>query len=124
MYDRIVVGFTKSASAREATQHAAHLADALGAELHLVSAFSGEDSARADAEAALESYALHCARPPKTHALPGDPADAILRVATEVDADLVVVGNKGMQGAKRVLGSAPNTISHKAPCAVLIVHTR
>jgi len=123
VYERIVVGFTKSETAREATRHAVALADLLGAELHLVSAFSGGESARADAESALESYALGMARPPATHALPGDAAEAILCVAGEVDADLVVVGNKGMRGAKRVLGSVPNTISHGAHCAVLIVHT-
>jgi nucleotide-binding universal stress UspA family protein len=44
-------------------------------------------------------------------------------VATRVDADLVIVGNKGMRGARRVLGSVPNSIAHKAPCAVLIVDT-
>jgi nucleotide-binding universal stress UspA family protein len=58
-----------------------------------------------------------------THALPGDPAKAILSVANEVGADLIVVGNKGMKGAKRVLGSVPNDIAHQAPCAVLIVST-
>ena len=59
----------------------------------------------------------------RTHALPGDPADAILRVAGEMNADLIVVGNKGMRGASRILGSIPNHIAHKAPCSVLIVNT-
>jgi nucleotide-binding universal stress UspA family protein len=57
--------------------------------------------------------------------MPGknDPADAILEVAASVNADLVVVGNQGMSGMKRVLGSAPNKVSHKCPCSVLIVNT-
>ena len=57
------------------------------------------------------------------HAIPGDATAAILRVAQEVNADLIVVGNKGMKGKGRVLGSVPNTVSHKAPCSVLIVNT-
>jgi len=59
-----------------------------------------------------------------THARQGDPADAILDVAEEREADLVIVGNKGMTGAKRfLLGSVPNKVSHHAPCSVLIVRT-
>ena len=58
----------------------------------------------------------------QTHAREGDPADAILDVAEETKADLVVVGNKGMTGARRfLLGSVPNKISHHAPCGVFIV---
>ena len=54
----------------------------------------------------------------------GDPADAILDVAEEQEADLIVVGNKGMTGARRfLLGSVPNKISHHAPCSVLIIRT-
>lgn len=54
----------------------------------------------------------------------GDPADAIVDVAEELGADLIVVGNKGMTGARRfLLGSVPNRVSHHAPCAVLIVRT-
>jgi nucleotide-binding universal stress UspA family protein len=57
------------------------------------------------------------------HAKTTDAADAILEVADEVGADLIVVGNKGMKGARRVLGSIPNSISHSARCSVLIVQT-
>ena len=54
----------------------------------------------------------------------GRPADAILDVAEELGADLIVVGNKGMTGAKRfLLGSVPNKVSHHAPCAVMIIRT-
>ena len=54
----------------------------------------------------------------------GDPADAILDVAEELTADLIVVGNKGMTGAKRfLLGSVPNRVSHHAPCSVMIIRT-
>ena len=54
----------------------------------------------------------------------GDSADAILDVAEEREADLIVVGNKGMTGAKRfLLGSVPNQVSHHAPCSVMIIRT-
>jgi nucleotide-binding universal stress UspA family protein len=60
----------------------------------------------------------------ETFARQGDAADAILDVAEEQRAELIVVGNKGMTGAKRfLLGSVPNKISHHAPCSVLIVRT-
>jgi nucleotide-binding universal stress UspA family protein len=58
-----------------------------------------------------------------THAKAGSPADAICEVATDVQADLIVVGNKGMSGARRILGSVPNSVAHQAPCSVLIADT-
>ena len=58
------------------------------------------------------------------YARQGDPADAILDVAEEQGADLIIVGNKGMTGAKRfLLGSVPNKVSHHAPCSVMIIRT-
>jgi nucleotide-binding universal stress UspA family protein len=51
----------------------------------------------------------------------GDPADVLCDIAEQHGADLLVVGNKGMQ--RRVLGSVPNSVSHKAPCSVVIVKT-
>jgi nucleotide-binding universal stress UspA family protein len=53
----------------------------------------------------------------------GDPAEAIVRLADQVGADLIVVGNKGMKGVRRVLGSVPNSVAHHANCSVLIVDT-
>jgi nucleotide-binding universal stress UspA family protein len=59
-----------------------------------------------------------------THAREGDPADVIVDLAEEREADLIIVGNKGMTGARRfLLGSVPDKISHHAPCSVLIVRT-
>ena len=51
----------------------------------------------------------------------GDPADVLVDIAEEHDADVLVVGNKGMH--RRVLGSVPNSVSHKARCSVMIVKT-
>ena len=54
----------------------------------------------------------------------GDPAEVILNAAEDTGADLIVVGSKGMTGAKRfVLGSVPNKVSHHSPCDLAIVHT-
>jgi nucleotide-binding universal stress UspA family protein len=82
---------------------------------------------REDVDATLEE-AAEIARaagvPVELYARQGDAADAILDVAEERNADLVIVGNKGMTGAKRfLLGSVPNRISHHAPCSVLIIRT-
>jgi nucleotide-binding universal stress UspA family protein len=56
-----------------------------------------------------------------TEAREGDPADVLCDIAEAHEADLLVVGNRGMQ--RRVLGSVPNSVSHKAPCSVVIVKT-
>ena len=60
----------------------------------------------------------------KDHAPKGSAADAIVATAKQEGADLIVIGSVGMQGARRVLGSVPNKVSHQAPCDVLIVQTR
>ena len=128
MYQRIVVGAAKSDTARRAIAVAFDLAAKYGAELHAVTAISRADTAmdspgRRGAEAYLADL-----RPPTgltlhPHVIPGDPADALLMVANEVAADLVVVGNKGMRGAGRILGSVPRSVAHGAPCSVLIADT-
>ena len=51
----------------------------------------------------------------------GDPADVLCDIAEQHDADVLVVGSKGMH--RRVLGSVPNTVTHKAPCSVMLVKT-
>src|ERR671938_230868 len=109
MFGSIVVGTDGSETAGEAVRQATDLAKAVGARIHLVSAAEPIGEARVEAE---------------TYARQGDPADAILDVAEEQNADLIIVGNKGMTGAKRfLLGSVPNKVSHHAPCSVLIIRT-
>lgn len=146
MFKSIVVGTDGSDTATQAVRQAVDLAGAVGATLELVSAYAPvpeqrlrterreapEDvqwaiNPREDVESSL-SAAADIAREAgvsvSTHARQGDPADAILDVAEEQNADLVIVGNKGMTGAKRfLLGSVPNKVSHHAPCSVLIVRT-
>jgi nucleotide-binding universal stress UspA family protein len=146
MFKRIVVGTDGSKTARQAVSHAAQLAKATGAALDIVSAYEPVPSERLrdeqqqvpgdiahgvgpreDVNAELDSASGEASREcvdVKTHAREGDPADVILDVAEEVGADLVVVGNKGMTGARRfLLGSVPNKVSHHAPCGVYIVRT-
>jgi len=57
------------------------------------------------------------------HAATANPAEAIIQVAEQVGADLIVVGNKGMKGVRRVLGSVPNSVAHAAPLSVLVADT-
>ena len=87
----------------------------------MVSAREDVDATLREASATLKDMGV---KEVNIHAREGDPADAILDVAEEKDCDLIVVGNKGMTGAKRfLLGSVPNKVSHHAPCSVLIIRT-
>jgi nucleotide-binding universal stress UspA family protein len=146
MIKSIVVGTDGSETARKAVTEAVELARELGARLDLVSAYEPvrnqrlreearqvpgdlqwmvnplEDVEATLAEAAEEVRAAGVQV--ETFPREGDPADAILDVAEERKSDLIVVGNKGMTGAKRfVLGSVPNKVSHHAPCSVMIIRT-
>ena len=141
MYERIVVGSDGSERSEAAVDHAARLARLCGAELHLVqgcgspiivSSLHGEVAAfdpKLVVDASVEALTpLHdelraTGLDVRLHVLPEGGADALLDVASQIDADLIVVGSRGMTGVRRVLGSIPNTVAHHAPCAVLIVQT-
>ncbi|HEX9774346.1 MAG TPA: universal stress protein [Actinomycetota bacterium] len=138
MYKKILVGTDGSGTAASAVAHAAALAEAAGAELIVVSAYATPKetpSALAPADApsgidvavgVLDDVDRRYASRVKltTVAREAAPSDALIEVAEEQGAGVIVVGNRGMQGAKRyVIGSVPNTVSHHAPCDVLIVHT-
>jgi nucleotide-binding universal stress UspA family protein len=146
MFGSIVVGTDGSETAGEAVRQATQLAKAVGDSIDLVSAYEPVSSARLreeqqqvpkdlewtinpreDVDATLRDAAEQIKETGveiHTYAREGDPADAILDVAEETSADLIVVGNKGMTGAKRfLLGSVPNKISHHAPCSVMIIRT-
>jgi len=146
LFGRIVVGTDGSETAAEAVRQAIELARITGAALEVVSAYEPVPTGRLreeeqevpgdvahavgpreDVNVVLEAAAGEAERAGievRPHPREGDPADAILDVAEETGADLIVVGNKGMTGARRfLLGSVPNKISHHAPCGVLIVRT-
>jgi nucleotide-binding universal stress UspA family protein len=127
----IVVGTDGSDTAANAVLEARSVARALGAKVHLVRAYlpvpAGGTSRRQEVEELLRAAAQSMEEDGVqvvTYAREGDPADAILDVAEETGANLIVIGNKGMTGSQRfLLGSVPNKISHNAPCSVLIVRT-
>jgi nucleotide-binding universal stress UspA family protein len=146
MYQSIVVGTDGSETAKEAVRQATELANRLGATIHLVSAYEPVPEGRLRQERQQVPDDLQWMVNPRedvsntlqqageeideagvkaeTHPREGDPADAILDVAEEENADLIVVGNKGMTGARRfLLGSVPNKVSHHAPCSVMIIRT-
>ena len=128
MFGSIVVGTDGSDTAKEAVRQAVELAKSVGAELLVVSAFATHDRRRGASVLAAARASTRRRTPGvrrfRRFPRQGDPADAILDVAEERDADLIVVGNKGMTGAKRfLLGSVPNKVSHHAPCSVLIIRT-
>ena len=146
MFTRIVVGTDGSDTAEEAVSQAIDLAKLTGATLSVVSAFAPVSKRRIQGEAegvpadianqigpredvnlildAAAAKARAAGVEVRTHPIQGDPAEAILGVAEEIKADLIVVGNKGMTGARRyILGSVPNNVSHHAPCSVIIVRT-
>jgi nucleotide-binding universal stress UspA family protein len=146
VFNRIVVGTDGSETASEAVRQAIDLAKLSGATLSIVSAYApvskgrvGSEQADAPADVQYEigpredvnlvlQKAVADAKKEGVEAQPHpveeDPSEAILKVAEQTNADLIVVGNKGMAGARRfLLGSVPNKVSHHAPCSVIIVRT-
>jgi nucleotide-binding universal stress UspA family protein len=138
MISTVAVGTDGSATAEEAVREAAELARRFEAKLVLLSAFKDGSGGPADddverqwassssarvksmlerTEAELSSAGIEC----ETRVDEGDPAEVLVRLAAECGADLLVIGNKGMQ--RRVLGSVPNTVTHRADCSVLVVKT-
>jgi len=140
MISTVAVGTDGSATAAEAVREAAEVARRFGAKLVLLSAFQDSRGSSAAApedielqwasnssartrtilervEAELVQSGIEC----ETLADEGDPAEVLVRLAGECGADLLVIGNKGMK--RRVLGSVPNTVTHKADCSVLVIKT-
>jgi nucleotide-binding universal stress UspA family protein len=138
MISTVAVGTDGSATANKAVSEAAEIARRFGAKLVLLSAYhssgrsaEGQDielqwasssSARVRSilersEADLSRTGIEC----ETRADDGDPAEVLIRLAAECGADLLVIGNKGIK--RRVLGSVPNTVTHKADCSVLVIKT-
>lgn len=127
-----------------AVKAASELARQLGAELHLVTAYpplasmmnspeyamlavssfenvdpgAGAKEVTSRAAAALPGVEVF------EHQVGASAADALCDLAENIDAELIVVGSKGMTGARRILGSVPNSVAHNAKCSVLIVHTK
>ena len=140
MISKVAVGTDGSATAAEAVRAAVEIARRFEAELVLLSAFQGPGGIPKDPGDSVEvQWALSPAARVKeilartqedlqregiecsTMVDEGDPSEVLVGLAAECEADLLVIGNKGMH--RRVLGSVPNTITHNAPCSVFVVKT-
>jgi nucleotide-binding universal stress UspA family protein len=141
MITTVAVGTDGSATASEAVKAAAEMARRYEAKLVLLSAFSDSGATPRDrsgssreiqwsfspvarlteqlehTEEELRRDGLDC----NTLLEEGDPAEVLVRLAERCGADVLVIGNKGMQ--RRVLGSVPNSVTHKAGCSVFVVKT-
>lgn len=119
MYTKILIATDGSDTAKKAARIGYDLAAKVGAQTIVLHVGAADDGARVLADAKTE-----LGDDIETKTVTGSAADKILEVAEQMAADLVVIGNKGMTGAKRfLLGSVPNQVSHNAPCNVLIVKT-
>ena len=138
MISTVAVGTDGSTTADQAVKEAAEIARRFDARLVLLSAFKDADAAPAgddielqwasnpsarvksilaQTETDLRSGGIEC----ETRIGGGEPSEVLVRLAAECAADLLVIGSKGMQ--RRVLGSVPNSVTHKADCSVLVVKT-
>jgi nucleotide-binding universal stress UspA family protein len=138
MFKTIVVAADDSVTAARAVSTAVELVRATGGNLHVMTAYNAPliyseavpndymEVAKNAANAVLDELRegiVNEGVEARYHPASGPIAEAIVRVADDVGADLVVVGNKGMRGMRRVLGSVPNSVAHHANCSVLIVDT-
>lgn len=139
MANIILVGVDGSDTARKAAQTAAELAVATGATLHVLTAFDkdeieqievGTDAWDVSSYDEAESVAETTARTLKdtgaaieVSAMQGKPADSLVERARALDARLIVVGNRRVQGISRILGSVASSVAQHAPCDVYIVKT-
>jgi nucleotide-binding universal stress UspA family protein len=143
MLSTIVVGTDGSETAAKAVEFAIEMAERYGSQLVVASSYTpvpedrlSKEQAEApqdiqwsinpmeDVEATLrdaEEKARERGVKTVSAARQGNPADVLCEIAEEHEADVVVVGNKGMH--RRILGSVPNSVSHRAPCSVMIVKT-
>jgi nucleotide-binding universal stress UspA family protein len=134
----VIVGVDRSDTARKAVFSAAALAKSLGAPLHLVTAVKktqqtnirggGADQWRLDWLSSADQFlqALKGELPASditTSISLKDPATALCEAAAELDARLIVVGNRRVQGLSRVLGSIATDVARNAGCDVLITNT-
>lgn len=142
MSDLIVAGVDGSETANLAARRAAEAAQAYGGSLRLVSAYGpGEQrtlsdgiekvviNLKTDAErVAVEASDVVRGQFPDLEITStvanGNPADVLVDEAERLDARLIVVGNKRVQGPARILGSIARTVAANASCDVYVANTR
>jgi nucleotide-binding universal stress UspA family protein len=130
MFHSIVVGTDGSPTAARAIRHAATLATGPSTALYLVRAYRIGTHDEAERQEDVERDLHHDVQAladdgvqAEAYARVGPAADIILDVARWKEADLIVIGNRGMHGPRRLLPSVSNAVSHHAPCTVLLVPT-
>ena len=143
MISTVAVGTDGSGTASKAVEAAIDLAGKYDAKVVFISAYRPVDEGRLkreqrdapsdvqwsinadeDVNATLrdcEEIAENAGVKWASEAAQGDPSDVLVELAEKHGADVLVIGNKGMQ--RRVLGSVPNTVTHKANCSVFVVKT-
>jgi nucleotide-binding universal stress UspA family protein len=143
MIQTIAVGTDGSETATIAVDFALDLAEKFGSHVVIASSYKPVSESRVRAEQAeapgdiqwsinpqedvnatlraVEAKARERGLEATSEAREGDPADVLCEIAEQHNADLLVVGTRGME--RRVLGSVPNSVSHKSPCSVVIVKT-
>lgn len=131
--EKILVGTDTSSRAQRAVDEAAALARARDAELLVLYVKPPLDAREVFDPDRLPDPDTYLARlwerfpgvKLRTRTESGDPAETIVEVADEEDADVIVVGNRGVHGRSRwFLGSVPLGVATHAPTSVLIVDTR
>jgi nucleotide-binding universal stress UspA family protein len=143
MIATVAVGTDGSGTAAKAVREALELAERFGARIVFISAYHPVDESRLRSEKRDAPEELQWAINPEedvdatlreaeelaeqrglewaSEAAQGDPADVLIGLADKHDADVLVIGNRGMH--RRVLGSVPNSVTHKAHCSVFLVKT-
>ncbi len=143
MVETVAVGTDGSDTAKVAVDFAMDMAERYGAKLIIASAYKPVSEGQLRREQAdapediqwsinpseevdailriVEDEAKEKGLSYASEARNGDPAEVICDIAEAHGADVIVVGNKGME--RRILGSVPNTVAHKAPCSVMVVKT-
>ena len=134
--ESIVVGTDGSDTAERAVDRAGEIARAFGATVHVVSVYSddrtplvgvGRQGDRPHAQQAIDRAQERLSKEgveSEAHLSNREAGRELVAIADEQRAQMIVVGNRGMTGAKRVLASVPNYVSHHAHCDVVIVHTK
>jgi nucleotide-binding universal stress UspA family protein len=139
MFNVVVVGADGSATARRAVEAAAAIVAMSGGTLHIVTAYGPKSindsflphefrlmNSEGEVEALLQELSFIAKKAdvePVLHHASGSPADVLIDKSAELGADLIVVGNRGMKGARRILGSVPNSVAHRSHCSVAIIDT-
>jgi nucleotide-binding universal stress UspA family protein len=143
MINSVAVGTDGSDTAATAIEFAIDLAQKYGARLVVISSYKPVSETRLKSEqkdapediqwsinptedvdailSDVEEKAQEAGLSVTTVAGDGEPADVLVDHAEQQGADVLVVGNKGMQ--RRILGSVPNSVAHKATCTVIVVKT-